>query len=111
MVNQPLRALRTNNMAMTPKEIIAVVQHFDAGGEVQVKSVNPHITKWEDTDRPLWDFVNQVYRAKPKPLELWVNVYSTAATDVLHYSELDAKRALVEGGRTVHMREVVDEDS
>lgn len=28
-------------MAMTPQEIIAVVQHFDAGGEVLIPNSNP----------------------------------------------------------------------
>lgn len=99
-------------MAMTPKEIIAVVQHFDAGGEVQVKSINPHITKWEDTNRPLWDFVNQVYRPKPKPLELWINVYSDGLTGCAYTSEDAALHAKGLGteARTVHMREVVDDN-
>lgn len=96
-------------MAMTPKEIIAVVQHFEAGGEVQVKSINPHITKWEDTDRPLWDFVNQVYRHKPKPLELWVNWYPEGQHSCAHLTQERASSALQNNGRTVHMREVADD--
>lgn len=97
-------------MAMTPKEIIAVLQHFEAGGEVQVKSINPHITKWEDTDHPLWDFVNQVYRPKPKPLDLWVNIYPDGAT-FSHRNKAAAINAIDgdEDCRTVHMREVVDD--
>lgn len=96
-------------MAMTPREIIAVVQHFDAGGEVQVKSINPHITRWEDADCPLWDFVNQAYRPKPKPLELWVNVYD----DKEYRTHESKERALKSSSgaclRTVHMREVIDD--
>lgn len=94
-------------MAMTPKEIIAVVQHFDAGGKVQVKSINPHITKWEDTDHPLWDFVNQVYRVKPKPLEWWCNIDKNGYPDGRTYGSFDyARLCRKEGERTVHMIEV-----
>ena len=95
-------------MAMTPKEIIAVVQHFDAGGKVQVKSINPHITKWEDTDHPLWDFVNQVYRRKPKPLEWWCNVNESGKADGYTYISLEhARQYRATDERTVHMREVL----
>lgn len=96
-------------MAMTPKEMIAVLQHFEAGGKVQVKSINPHITKWEDTDHPLWDFVNQAYRIKPKPLELWVNVYDDGAIGSANYSRREATVVRGEAGRTVHMIEVLDD--
>lgn len=92
---------------MTPKEIIAVVQHFDAGGKVQSLRFNHQ--EWRDIDDPEWNFEDYDYRPKPKSLELWVNVYDSGQTFV-HRSE-EAARLSLESGRTVHMREVVDEDS
>lgn len=98
-------------MAMTPKEIIAVVQHFDAGGEVEY---SPGNGVWNRSTTPVWNFEEFDYRPKHKPLELWVNVYPEPRSSVPHAvytSEDDAIRFRGANGRTVHMREVVDEDS
>lgn len=94
-------------MAMTPKEIIAVLQHFEAGGEVQYRSTfDKDFILWRDSINPAWNFGDFEYRPKPKPLELWVNVgtgscfaHRTKETAILHAAD---------GVRTVHMREVVE---
>lgn len=92
-------------MAMTPKEMIEVLQHFEAGGDVEFMDFGD--TEWRLAGTPIWNFHRTEYRPKPKPLELWVNVYDSGQTFV-HRSEESARLSL-ESGRTVHMREVVDD--
>lgn len=96
-------------MAMTPKEIIAVVQHFDAGGEVEYRERHLN-TSWKATKNPVWNFHTTDYRPKPKPLEWWCNIDKNGFPDGRTYGSFNhAKLCREEGGRTVHMREVVDD--
>lgn len=96
-------------MAMTPKEQIEFIVAFERGEEVQF------VLEWAEDWRAAitclpgheFNFQGHRYRKKPKPLELWVNVYDSGQTFV-HRSEEAARHAL-ESGRTVHMREVVGE--
>jgi len=49
---------------MTDKEIIAVVQHHEDGGEVEVRSKEG--SAWVLAHMPIWDFCDCDYRAKPE---------------------------------------------
>ena len=90
-------------MAMTPKEMIEVLQHFGAGGDVESKG-DDGIWRW--TVAPVWDFLSYDYRIKPKPLELWVNVYPDGAYSANETQDIASLRLRIDG-RTVHMREVL----
>lgn len=94
-------------MAMTPKEMIAVLQHFEAGGDVQVR-ING-LDNWGDAIQPCWDFAECEYRPKPKPLELWVNVYDDGTIRCAYRDHVLAAEQRGKSGRTVHMIEVQDD--
>ena len=98
-------------MAMTPSEMIEVLQHFEAGGNVEFRStIDDDYLVWQDAVAPAWNFDDFEYRIKPKPLELWVNVYPEPRSSVgyvFYKSEDNAIRFRGVNGRTVHMREVL----
>ena len=54
-------------------EMIAVLTAYKNGEQIQSKHGN---YEWQYNASPIWDFANTEYRVKPKPLELWVNIYS-----------------------------------
>ena len=90
-------------MAMTPKEMIEVLQHFGAGGDVESKG-DDGIWRW--TVAPVWDFLSYDYRIKPKPLELWGNA-SPDNYFVPHGDKKEAEDHCALGWRVVLMREVL----
>lgn len=98
-------------MAMTPNEMITVLRHFETGGKVQFRIISrvPDLD-WQDAVSPIWNFDEFEYRIKPKPLELWVNLYpdGTSSPYETKKEALAAKKDYAEA-RTVHMREVTDE--
>lgn len=52
---------------MTTREMIAVMEHFDRGGKVQLKFTGDHYD-WKDCiHSPTWDWVDFDYRIKPEP--------------------------------------------
>jgi hypothetical protein len=93
-------------MAMTPKEMIEVLQHFGAGGDVESKG-DDGIWRW--TAAPVWDFLSYDYRIKPKPLELWAVVKDV--DDVLGvFNNNTSAHAFRDGaatGRVIKVREVL----
>ena len=51
---------------MTLSEKIKVMQHFEQGGEVDIR-LN---AEWQPCIYPVWDWSRYSYRIKPKPVEL-----------------------------------------
>lgn len=97
-------------MAMTPKEMIAVLQHFEAGGKVQfISRRSGSGLGWEDVVYPTWNFYDFEYRIKPNPLELWVNVYNDGHIGCALHDHREAVENCGKGGQTVHMIEVQDD--
>lgn len=95
-------------MAMTPKEMIEVLQHFVDGGEVEYRDDDGI---WKHNIMPVWNFGTYEYRIKPKPLEGWTNVDDYGhSSGFLHMSHEGAIVSQCKTyHRTVHMREVVDD--
>jgi hypothetical protein len=54
-------------MSMTPDEMIAVIQAFKEGGEIQFRSKYTFDDVWKTTSSPVWNFESTAYRVKPKP--------------------------------------------
>lgn len=48
---------------MTTKEMIAVMEHFDRGGKIEVLIKD----RWIHTSEPLWDWYKSKYRIKSEP--------------------------------------------
>jgi hypothetical protein len=95
-------------MAMTPKEMIEVLRHFVDGGEVECREHDTEI--WARIPSPTWSFDEYDYRIKPKPLELWVNVYPEPRSSTscsCFRTEGEAIRFRGNHARTIHMREVL----
>lgn len=62
---------------MTTKEIIAVLQAFDEGKDIEVQLTPVDGKYWTATKTPSWNFSDNKYRIKPKPTReeitaLWV---------------------------------------
>ena len=61
---------------MELKEMIKVMQHFENGGEVEVKPKNTSNTHWATVPSPSWDWAYSDYRIKePKQkvtIEKWL---------------------------------------
>jgi hypothetical protein len=90
-------------MAMTPSEMIEVLQHFVDGGSVQFRHHDAQ--KWRDTLTPCFNFEGFEYRIKPKPLEMWGNANNSG--EFLRYScKADAEGCRENGWRTIKVREV-----
>ena len=51
---------------MTTKEKISVMQHYEAGGSVQVKGHQER--EWRASDTPAWNFAVCDYRPAPSPV-------------------------------------------
>lgn len=69
---------------MTTEEMIAIMQHFAGGGEVEV-SINGK-TNWLKCPEPLWNWANNSYRIKRVPRECWVNIYNSGKVGTPHFS-------------------------
>lgn len=93
-------------MAMTPKEMIEVLQHFVDGGEVEYRDDDGI---WKRNIMPVWNFGTYAYRIKPKPLELWAVVKDV--DDVLGvFNSNTSAHAFRDGaaiGRVIKVREVM----
>jgi len=90
-------------------EAMKIMQAYVDGHEIQFNE--PRV---DDADKwtgfigcgPSWDLSRFKYRKKPKPLELWVNVYHDGAVAYLNIN--DAKTACGSSARTIKMVEVTD---
>lgn len=96
-------------MAMTPKEQLEILAAYVAGETVQYQSLCGDTWYPDSICGPNYEFNFQQlsYRIKPKLLELWCNVYYGDSGVIVHYSADSAASRLEDGGRTVHMREVL----
>jgi hypothetical protein len=54
-------------MSMSADEMIAVIQAHKEGKQIQcqLNNVSRRIIRWEDVDKPTWDFDTFRYRIKP----------------------------------------------
>ena len=67
----------------TTADKIKVMEHFEAGGEVDLLD-NPYISqdfyKWHNDPCPDWDWVSNEWRIKPaEPKTIYVNEYRTGS--------------------------------
>ena len=99
-------------MAMTPREMIEVLQHFVDGGMIEFRSTivdDDDYLIWQDAVVPTWNFDDFDYRIKPKPLELWAVVMDVG--DVLGVfnsnTRAHAFRDAAEIGRVIKVSEVM----
>ena len=96
---------------MTTTEMIAVLQAFERGEAIQYRNRNSK--KWRPVN-PIWNFSLYDYRARPRPREWWINVYSKdALTFFRHDSRANADEANMRAGgqriECVHMGEGLDD--
>ena len=49
---------------MELKEMIKVMQHYEDGGEIEVKGKNEEDTKWVPCKPPIWNWNRYTYRMK-----------------------------------------------
>lgn len=52
---------------MTTKEMIAVMEHFDRGGKIEIREYRNGGEYWIDDSKPEWNFSAYRYRIKPEP--------------------------------------------
>jgi hypothetical protein len=90
---------------MNIDSMIEVLTAYKNGEQIQSKHCDG---QWINHPKPAWDFYECEYRVKPKPLEMWVNLYgesnwSTFKTqreaEIIANQHSDHKR-------TIHMVEV-----
>lgn len=109
---EPATHFNNSEEAMTPQEQLEILTAYVAGEVIQYQPDSRlgwgTIINGSTTYK--FDFEHNKYRKKPKPLELWVNVYGTGSGEAYaHFTKEDAIVNFAGGGRTVHMREVVDD--
>ena len=84
---------------MELKEMIKVMQHYDNGGEVQVKLKNTNDNHWATVSSPSWDWVYREYRIKEEKqkvtIEKWLCRNSKQEEFVIYEtSNVDKNRQL-----------------
>lgn len=82
-------------MSMSTREKIAIMRHYENGGEIEVRVAR--FTKdaiWISASGPTWNWYNNSYRIKPEPkmIKGWVNVYKNGRFGNLHEDEDVSKR-------------------
>ena len=66
------------NTTMDLKEKIAVMQHFEQGGEIEVNNIQDPSPYWVRCYCPCWQWDKCVYRIKPKePRSFWLVEWTT----------------------------------
>lgn len=92
---------------MTFDEMIEVLQAAKRGEKVQFRR-RGDVGPYQDTASPNWEFSGFDYRAKPTPLEGWVNFYCNESIGNNFYATKDMAdaRANCSIQRCVHVREV-----
>jgi hypothetical protein len=93
------------------KELLPIIKAFANGGVVQFRySKN---MKWQNTsDDPVF-VVDNEYRIKPEPMEIWVNIYDEKEDDVMgatYSSKVKAENYASFGviKKAVKFREVIE---
>lgn len=92
---------------MTIPEMIAVMQAFERDGKVQFRKLGDD-KPWSTVNFPVWNFDEFEYRAMPKRLEGWVNIYDEQPRSSCLYAtkELADSNAGSHRIRCVLLREV-----
>lgn len=72
----------------TLKQKIEVMQAFEDGQEIERK-IRPTGEKWLEVGLPSWNWSDNDYRIKPKPLEFWVNVKDDGRVSLLKYGSTE----------------------
>ena len=90
---------------MPVEEMIELLQAFQRGEQLEWKYKEANI--WHPVRNPIWDFNHQEFRIKPKPLEMWINIYN----DKMIYKHETKQEAIDNAGSgcrriAVHMKEV-----
>ena len=87
------------------KERTEIQQACLDGAEIQCKTNTMILSKWGEVRTPQFEWHKTDDRIKPKPMEVWVNVYDVGMScprkNCLHDNYMDAKHALCTDGRTV----------
>ena len=66
---------------------------------------------WDQITTPSWDFWYCIYRVKPTPKEVWINVYHDESVAAVAYpSESLARDAMLMAGVPTLFREVIKEE-
>ena len=73
---------------MTHDEMIAVIAAHRDGKVLEVCEIGT--CRWELSWSPIFNFDNFIYRIKPEPIVIWVNVYGREA--MYAYSSEDAAK-------------------
>ena len=89
---------------MELSEMIKVMQHFEDGGEVEIKSPNGDC--WTEITSPSWDWVYHEYRIKPEKqkvtIEKWLcsdnqgGLVVIETTNIEEYRYITKKLKLIE---------------
>jgi len=89
----------------TAKKFLPIIEAYANGETIEVLTHNHN--EWRAFSEISIHDSDDVarFRVKPKPLELWVNIYALSMN--AYTTEDEALRNRVRDGRTVHMREVV----
>lgn len=65
--------------------------------------------EWKDIENPNLDSNTLLYRVKPPPIEIWVNMYTGGLATSMYITEADALNSKsINYVRTVHFKEVSD---
>jgi hypothetical protein len=95
---------------MTHDEMIAVIQHHKDGGKVQWQLISASKAEWRDcyNDAFAWDFNQYNYRAKPKPLVLWVAVRENGDVFDASQSKNDVELTMPTSRHNVTLKKFVE---
>lgn len=106
---------------MTTKEMIAVMQAFEEGKEIEYAAKWGSLAgKWYTIGCPAWDWITCIYRVKPEPKELYTVAYAYNGGEERHSTlrltkeeaEVQAQTFVAAGfavARVIKLREVLDE--
>jgi hypothetical protein len=90
-----------------PHKHAELIKQWADGVEIMRKSWADGL--WHEEPYPSWG-EDVVYRAKPQPVECWVNVYPAGAVGPTYTTEEYARAGATQGlgARAIHMREVTE---
>ena len=77
--------------------MLVIIQAYKDGKEIEFRSVNAFTntnSPWMDCTIPVWDFVRNAYRIKPRePRKLWLLKFP-CGTEFMHKEEREVKKVL-----------------
>ena len=62
-------------MNLTTKEMIEVMQAYEAGSKIECADMYDMPYEWEYTTAPSWDWATRIYRIKKEPKRVYVISY------------------------------------